>query len=321
MNYDKLLCKIFFIDNWHFNQSYLNKYKRHYKKKTKYKNIINYIEHRYKDSESFKETLYRMNNNIDIRPVCQTCGNNVKFIGKGNRLFALYCSDKCSANNKNTTLKKKQTQLKNWGTENCYDSEKYKELNRKKFGCDFYYQSEEFKQKRKESLIKNYGNSTFNNIDKRKQTSLIKYGVESYSQTSNFLEKQFKTKKLNGTLGGCNSKQELESYNLLKQIYPDTIHQYRDNIRYPFNCDFYIPSLDLFIECQYYPTHGGHPYDPNNIDDLNKKNYLNNTKFGSYDWTIRDVNKRNIAKQNNLNYLEFFSLKEFKLWIKNNKKG
>ena len=26
-------------------------------------------------------------------------------------------------------------------------------------------------------------------------------------------------------------------------------------------------------------------------------------------WTIRDVKKRNIAKQNNLNYLEIFSIK------------
>lgn len=32
-------------------------------------------------------------------------------------------------------------------------------------------------------------------------------------------------------------------------------------------------------------------------------------------WTIRDVNKRNTAKQNNLNYLEFFNMKQFNDWI------
>ena len=32
-------------------------------------------------------------------------------------------------------------------------------------------------------------------------------------------------------------------------------------------------------------------------------------------WTIRDVNKRNIAKQNNLNYLEIFS-KDLNIVIK-----
>lgn len=40
---------------------------------------------------------------------------------------------------------------------------------------------------------------------------------------------------------------EDQCYNLLKEIFPDIIRQYRD-VRYPFNCDFYIPSNDLFIE-------------------------------------------------------------------------
>ena len=32
-------------------------------------------------------------------------------------------------------------------------------------------------------------------------------------------------------------------------------------------------------------------------------------------WTVRDVKKRNTAKQNNLNYLEFFNMKQFNDWI------
>ena len=34
-------------------------------------------------------------------------------------------------------------------------------------------------------------------------------------------------------------------------------------------------------------------------------------------WTIRDVNKRNTAKKNNLNYVELFSLDEAKKFIDN----
>ena len=34
-----------------------------------------------------------------------------------------------------------------------------------------------------------------------------------------------------------------------------------------------------------------------------------------YTWTIRDVNKRNIAKQNNLNYIEFWNINELKEWL------
>jgi len=32
-------------------------------------------------------------------------------------------------------------------------------------------------------------------------------------------------------------------------------------------CDFYIPSEDLFIELNRHWSHGGHFYDPNNIED------------------------------------------------------
>ncbi|MBO5003767.1 MAG: hypothetical protein J6D03_00570 [Clostridia bacterium] len=127
-------------------------------------------------------------------------------------------------------------------------------------------------------------------------------------------------KKLeNGTFN--TSKSEDKSYEMLKETYPDVVRQYRDNIRYPFSCDFYIPSNDLFIECNYGWTHGKHPYNENNINDTNiielwkSKNtkYYNNA---IYNWTVRDVNKRNTAKQNNLNYIEFWNIEELKKWLK-----
>jgi len=115
------------------------------------------------------------------------------------------------------------------------------------------------------------------------------------------------------------SKSENKSYNVLKEKYSDIIYQYKSDL-YPFNCDFYIPSLNLYIECNYHWTHGGHPYNENNKKDQNQlKNWKEkNTKFYNNainTWTIRDVNKRNIAKQNNLNYIEFWSLKELKTWL------
>ena len=112
MNYDKLLSDIFFIDDWHLNLSYLNKYKRHYKKRNKYQNIINYIENRYIDSNSFLETIYRIRHNINIKPKCKTCGNEVKFLGKCKKLYADYCCNKCSGINKNTIKKKQESDRK-----------------------------------------------------------------------------------------------------------------------------------------------------------------------------------------------------------------
>ena len=113
--------------------------------------------------------------------------------------------------------------------------------------------------------------------------------------------------------------------------FPDTIHQYRDEERYPFNYDFYIPSLDLFIEYQGSWLHNNHPYDENNINDIQEVimlkekskeiNFKGHEKDlyqnAIYTWTDLDVRKRNIARKNNLNYLEFFNMKEFNDWLLN----
>ena len=34
-----------------------------------------------------------------------------------------------------------------------------------------------------------------------------------------------------------------------------------------------------------------------------------------YTWTDLDVRKRNIAKENNLNYIEFWNIKEVETWL------
>lgn len=67
-------------------------------------------------------------------------------------------------------------------------------------------------------------------------------------------------------------------------------------------------------------THGRHPFDPTNEDDLNliKVWEEKGTKFykGAIDnWTRRDVLKRETAKANNLNFLEFWNLDEVKTWL------
>ena len=59
-------------------------------------------------------------------------------------------------------------------------------------------------------------------------------------------------------------------------------------------------------------THGGHPFDSTNNDDLllleqwKSKNteFYNNAVIV---WTVRDVLKRETAKKNNLNYIEVFT--------------
>jgi len=84
------------------------------------------------------------------------------------------------------------------------------------------------------------------------------------------------------------------------------------SIEYPYNCDYYIKPLKLYIELQAYWTHNNHPYNKNNIDDINILNYWKSKNTKKYNdaidtWTRRDIEKRECAKNNNINYLEIFS--------------
>ena len=173
----------------------------------------------------------------------------------------------------------------------------------------------------------------FENEEHRKLISDFSKKLWRDPQTA---EKIYNTKKENNTFNV--SKAEEEIFELLckhfgkKNIY----RQYRD-LRYCnpltnryFDCDFYIKSLDLFIEFQGNWAHGIEPFNSRKRSHKalvenwleksegvdfkgDNKNYFNkaiNT------WTKRDPLKRKIAKQNNLNWLEFWSLQEVKEWLK-----
>ena len=89
----------------------------------------------------------------------------------------------------------------------------------------------------------------------------------------------------------------------------------------------------MFIEYQGSEFHGRRPYkgseeDLQKIkewkergDNICKNENKNNSRYYEMikTWTIKDVNKRNIAKQNHLNYIEFWNINEVKEWIRQQK--
>lgn len=175
-------------------------------------------------------------------------------------------------------------------------------------------------------LIK-YGNKGYVNIEKYKQTCLQKYGVNNYSFTNEFkqqihnkipeiINKIANTKRKNNSFN--TSKPEEEIYKLLCEKYEEVRRQYKSE-KYPFACDFYIPVIDTYIEYQGFWTHGKEPYIGN--DKQNEKLKLWESKDTPQykkaikDWTIRDVLKRKTAKDNGLNWIEFFNINEFMEWF------
>ena len=253
----------------------------------------------------------------------------------------------------------KQTTLKYYGVDNCAKSEIVKEKSKQtcieKYGVEYSFQSNNNKEKTKQTLLEKYNvdNPLKSDIikEKVKQTCIEKYGVEYVSQVPAIKEKKLKTmnKKYGGNAPICDenikkkimskldqklekeyntkkknksftqSKPEDKLFDYIKYIFPDVIRSYRNKEKYPFNCDFYIPTYDLYIEYQGLWTHGTKPYEgtPEDLKIVNtwkskNKQYYNNA---IYVWTDLDVRKRNIAHQNKLNFKELWNLDEAKQFI------
>ena len=122
------------------------------------------------------------------------------------------------------------------------------------------------------------------------------------------LTKAWLTKKLNHTENFSQPEEDLYK-KLLEENENKHIYRNYKCDRYPYYCDFYIEEDDLFIELNAHWTHGGHPFDENNEEDLKTLNKwkLKAEKSNFYKtaievWTIRDVEKQKCAKENNLNY-------------------
>lgn len=132
-------------------------------------------------------------------------------------------------------------------------------------------------------------------------------------------QKQYDTKRKHNSFNSSKSEQYIKE--LLQSIFSDIRCQHYSNV-YPFLCDFYIPSLDLYIELNFHWTHGNRPFDENDescIEQLNIwKEKAKTSKFyqnAIYTWTIRDIEKFKITKQNNLNYLVFYNWQQFEQWF------
>lgn len=211
--------------------------------------------------------------------------------------------------------KSKKTCLEKYGSEYYIGSkdclEKTIEFSRQNYNVDWFTKSEEIKNKAKKTMLRRYGVEYSMQIPKNKE--YMSYLMSSYEMQ----ERRYNTMKRNHTFNSSSTEEELFLY--IKSRFPTVVRQYKDKNRYPYFCDFYIPELDYFIELQGYYTHGKHPFDPNSNKDLQLIEYYKK-KYGEdcqaiTIWTIKDVEKRDCAKEHNLNFKEVWSLEDGKNFV------
>lgn len=228
--------------------------------------------------------------------------------------------------------------------------EKRKQTCEERYGNPYYNNMD----KNKETKLERYGNSKYNNREKCKETCLEKYGASNVSKApeiankiSNNLKGHNVSQETKNKISNARSGKHLTEEKLIQKIYntnktyhekglykkhktkpeiyienilinifgeDNVLYSYVDKERYPFKCDFYIPSEDLFIEVHAGWRHNKRPFNRNDKECINElkiweEKSLIHPSFENaiYQWTNLDVRKLNVAKQNNLNYVCLYS--------------
>lgn len=215
--------------------------------KSKYPDFYNYLINKYKfnDKASITELMWLFFHNLDKRPECPVCGNDLKFRNwtKG---YSIYCSQPCMS--RGTRSKANETQIKKYGgvgmaAKNIKEkiltsitkkyggigfastetNSKIKNTMMEKYGVINPMECKEFIEKIEDTMMEKYGvkralqNKDF--LQKSQQTCMKHYGVKFPSQSKNIMKKVINTQvERYGGFGGAspNIKNKVKKTNLKK---------------------------------------------------------------------------------------------------------
>lgn len=190
--------------------------------------------------------------------------------------------------------------------------------NIERYGSANVMQSDAVKQKLAEVNTKRYGGVSPFSSDEVRQKAVAAKMQRIYDQMQ-----QFVNDDIIKNLDCFQSEAEKIIFTILVSRFgrKDVMYQYGIHPfdeRYPFHCDFYIKSLDLFIEYNGHYSHYNHWFDASNHDDIVRKNNMltsgsKRNKNALKVWCETDLKKRESAKFSKLNYLVFWDGSEYQL--------
>lgn len=230
----------------------------------------------------------------------------------------------------------KATHLARHGVENPFARDDVKDQIRQtvqeRYGVDNPSLSPVIQERRRQTMQARYGvdNPFASETVKEQihQTVQERYGVDYVFQSDEIIARAMDTKRKNGTFATSSAEDAL--YELLvgyaDQFGMTVVRQYRDEDRYPFAVDFYIPERDLFIELNGSWSHGRHWYEADREMDQkiaqtwNKKGEKSQYYRNALEtWILRDVLKREAARDAQLNYVTLWdgseALADAHLWF------
>lgn len=172
----------------------------------------------------------------------------------------------------------------------------------KLYGVKYSWESAALRSKMQATMLQRYGSTSYPQSDEYKQNvGVIQSKINA-------------TKRKNGTFYTSGIEERIKALKIFES-------QYNKDVRYPYLCDFYDKDRDLFIEVNASWTHGHHWYDAvQDADVCNKwKEKSNESQYYACAldvFTKHDVEKRNIARSNDLNYVTLWDRDgmDFDLW-------
>lgn len=177
---------------------------------SKYKWFYDEIMNLYPDSPEYNEKLYRYINNIEIRPICPICGQQIPYRNSPAG-YGKYCSRQCMAlstdrikqisntktirygdphyNNSKKTTDTMNIKYGGRGLSSDILKEKIKSTCIEKFGVDNVFKLREIQDKCCNSKLEKYGDPHYVNKEKIKQTCIEKYGCDNPMKDKNIHRK------------------------------------------------------------------------------------------------------------------------------------
>lgn len=194
--------------------------------------------------------------------------------------------------NKAALAKSKATNLVKYGAENVMQNEAIKEslaaTNQVLYGGSSPFSSHVIQNKAKQSKLE------------RVESAMLAYKMTGVIDTKVFNQSSYELMVF------CELVERFGKHDVWYQY---GLHPYDE--RYPYSCDFYIKSLDLFIEVNAHYSHGNHWYDATNHEDVARRTHLlesnsRKSRMAVKTWCVSDVEKRTKAKSSGIRYLVFW---------------
>ena len=205
-----------------------------------------------------------------VKNSCNICGKSFITVASRSRNF---CSDSC---------RKKHMKTEEYKQKIVDSAESY---NQENYGVDYYFQTEEFKNKAKKTKLEKYDDPNYVNVEKAKNTKKEKYGDPNY----NNLKQVKKTKKKRYGDENYNNREKFKKtikskFGVDHHLQLESIQEKRKNtclerygVEYPTQSSEIMKKVEKTNKEKYGVKY---PYNTNTAKN-NLKKYLEKNGFGT----------------------------------------